>query len=314
MQEWMHTAVEATAADAPHMNPVPPVVPGRTLHVDGDIIAYWAGGNDETPVGISRMTALNKIAQMQEYSGAERVVVHLTAESSTKGDRYIIATVKPYQGHRKSGRKPKNWEYLRRWMESYEGPAFRVKIWATREADDGMALMAYHADGNDVTATKDKDMRMLPGWHLDWDTLAMVHVPVDTYDLVHDGKQYGIKWFWLQMLQGDTADNIPGLPMYQGKPVGPKTAEAMLHLAETRADAQAWVEVAYHDLYGGGWADALVEQALLLWLRTDNGANIYNVLTVLGNSPAIRRALDKVNKRIEEVYAEAQRITSQVPS
>jgi DNA polymerase-1 len=251
---------------------------------------------------------------MQEYSGAERVVVHLTAESSTKGNRYIIATVKPYQGHRKSGRKPKNWEYLRRWMETYEGPAFRVKTWATREADDGIALMAYHAEGNDVIATKDKDMRMLPGWHLDWDTLAMVHVPVGTFDLVYDGKQYGIKWFWLQMLQGDTADNISGLPKYQGKAVGPKTAEAMLALAETRADAQARVECAYMEHYGEGWADALVEQALLLWLRTDDFADVVDVAVVLGTASHYREAVNRVRKRIQEVYDEAQRITSQVPS
>jgi DNA polymerase-1 len=197
----------------------------------------------------------------------------------------------------------------------YNGPAFRVKVWATREADDGMALMAYHAEGNDVTATKDKDMRMLPGWHLDWDTLEMVHVPVGTYDLVHNGKQYGTKWFWLQMLQGDTADNIPGLPKYMGKPVGPKTAENMLALAETRYDAQAWVEAAYKEHYGDGWADALVEQALLLWLRNDLHANIYSVLEVLawdvGVHIVYEPAIQRVANRIKEAYDEANRITSQ---
>lgn len=310
MQEWMHNAVEATAVDAPPMNPVPPVVPGRTLHVDGDIIAYWAGGNDDTPVGISRMNALNKIAQMQEYSGSDKVVVHLTAASSTKADRFIIATVKPYQGQRKSGRKPKNWEYLRVWMETYTGSAFRVKVWATREADDGIALMAYHAEGNDVTCSKDKDMRMLPGWHLDWDTLAMVHVPVGSYDVVHNGLQYGTKWFWLQMLQGDTADNIPGLPKYQDKPVGPKTAEAMLALAETRYDAQAWVESAYQEHYDIGWEDALFEQAALLWLRTDPEAHVSNVQKFLGLDK-YRGPCHRMIDRIMEKYYEANRITSQ---
>jgi DNA polymerase-1 len=310
----MHNAVEATAADAPPMNPVPPELPGRVLHIDGDILAYWAGGKEDTSVGVSRTIALNKIAQMQEYSGAERVVVHLTAASSTKGDRFIIATVKPYQGQRKSGSKPKNWAYLREWLETYSGPAFRVKTWATREADDGLAAMAYHSKGNLVIATKDKDMRMLPGWHLDWDTLAMVHVPVGTYDLVHDGKQYGIKWFWLQMLQGDTADNIPGLPMYNGKPVGPKTAENMLHLAEDRYTAQGRVELAYQQYYGDGWVDALVEQALLLWLRNDPHASIYNVLEVVGTANMYYRALHEISKRIQGVYDEANRITSQVPS
>lgn len=311
MQAWMHDAVQATADAAPHMNPVPPVTPGRTLHVDGDIIAYWAAGKDDTPTGISRMIAMDKIAQMKEYSGAAHVVVHMTAASSTKADRYIIATVKPYQAQRKSGRKPKNWEYLRAFMEMYTGPAFRVKVWATREADDGIALLAYHALGNDVTATKDKDMRMLPGWHLDWDTLEMVHVPVGTFDLVFNGKQYGIKWFWLQMLHGDTADNIPGLPRFGGKAVGPKTAEHMLSGAVDEAHARTIVETAYYDCYSEGWCDALVEQALLLWLRTGPSAGINNVTLVLGTAMHYRQALERVRIRILERYDEANRITSQ---
>jgi len=316
--EWMKAAANAVADATPHLVAAPPIVEGRRIHVDGDMIAYWAGGNEDTPVAASRGIAASKIEAMRMQAGAENVVLHLTATSSSKADRYMVATAKPYQGQRKSGRKPQNWEYLRNWMESYVGPAFKVKLWGTREADDGIAWMMHHYKGEHVLATKDKDMRMLPGWHMDWDNMSMLHVPVGTFDLVHDGKQYGHKWFWLQCLQGDTADNVPGLPRYhlgdgKLKQIGEKTAVSVLDGVDNNDDAYRVVRELYSSYYDIHWADAFVEQALLLWLRTDKEASPYNLLTLI-NDPPLRRAIDSVVTRIKEKYAEAHRITGVSPA
>jgi DNA polymerase-1 len=318
MQDWMQNAATQAAVDAPVVSDAPSVVPGRVLHIDGDMIAYWAGGNEDTSVQVSRNTALNKIEAMGKYAGAERIVVHLTAESSSKADRYLIATVKPYQGQRKGKGKPQNWAYLRSWMESYEGHSFSVKLWATREADDGLAWMAYLYGGEHVICTKDKDMRMLPGWHQNWDTMALHYVPRGCYDLVHDDKQYGHKWFWLQMLHGDGADNIPGLPKIRnGKgnfvlcgEVGAKNA-----LLDTTCNAEACnvVAQAYRDYYdddAGGMM--MAEQALLLWLRTDKACSLYDVLKITGES--LRPAIAAIESRVKGMYAEAHRLTGVSPT
>lgn len=314
MSDWIKAAAAEAAVADPVLSTAPAVVPGRVLDVDGDMIAYWAGGRDDTTVQTSRTVALNKIAAMQLHSGAESVVLHLTAATSTKADRFLIATVKPYQGQRKSGRKPKNWGFLREWMETYTGDAFRVKLWATREADDGLALMSSFYGGERVICTKDKDMRMLPGWHLNWDDMSMIHVPVGCFDLVHNELQYGHKWFWLQLLQGDTADNIPGVPGVLSADggmtrCGEVKAEKLLRDAEDNAAAWSVARVLYEDYYGDEWADHITEQALLLWLRNDAAASLHNVLQIIPPHPKVLAALDKIDKRIKDAYDEAKRIT-----
>ena len=117
MQDWMQQAAADAAATAPtEAPPPPPAVPGLELHVDGDLLCYWAGGSEDTSVAESRQRAVGRVNTMAELIGAERVIIHLTEDGSTKGDRRIIATVKPYQAQRKASRKPKNWQYLRDWL------------------------------------------------------------------------------------------------------------------------------------------------------------------------------------------------------
>lgn len=305
---WMNEAAASAAEASPQVVAPVAVVPGRVLHIDGDLLAYWASGNEDTDAGVARRVAADKVAAMAYHAGAEAVVLHLTSASSSKGDRFIISTVRPYQGNRKGASRPKNWAYLRSWMESYVGPLMRVKLWFTREADDGMAYAACWSPEHSVIATKDKDMRMLPGWHMNWDTMALHYVPKGTFDLVHDGKQYGHKWFWLQMLHGDAADNIPGLPRLGNKRCGPATAAALLEGSTDNDHAFDIVSDAYASCYAEDWQDAMLEQALLLWLRTDRDATFGDVYDMLPPSH-FDIAMQRIKLRVKEKYAEAHRRT-----
>jgi len=298
MHEALRAKIAQAATDKPQFGPgtLPAAIPGRVVHIDGDYLAYYASGNDRCEPGRARRNTMERIETIRSMSGAESVVLHLSAAACTKANRYLIATVKPYQGQR-TGRKPKNWAYLRDVMEHYEGPLFRPKVWVTREADDGMAYCAATADV--AICTRDKDMRMLPGVHVDWLNYCLVHVPRGAYDVVGpDGLQFGLKWFYLQLLQGDSADNIPGLPQLFGKDCGPKTAEKYLADTATAEDAYDRVQTAYADHYGEAWADALVEQAGLLWLRSDAQASIANVAEAFPACPHINRALTRLEERV----------------
>lgn len=315
MQEWA-AAISKAAASDPHnaCEYVPEVVPGRVLLVDGDMIAYSNAGRDGTPPGTARLRAIRRLEEMRVASGSERIVVHLTAEGSTKGDRYLIGTIKPYQGNRSGGKRPKNWAFLREWMESYKGPLFKVKVWYDREADDGIA---HHASvlGVDLAAvaSADKDFRMFPGTHVDWATYELVRID-DEFDVVGEtGKEYGIRWFWWQMLRGDPIDHIPGLEFYnkpngkQGK-VGEVTATNLLEGIKDNRSAFDTVAYWYEDSYGPTWADKFAENAALLWMRRDRGGRADDWLSTIPethvNYPRMVEAAQALMARIKKAYDE----------
>lgn len=304
--------IAAAALDAPDIRVLPTAVAGLVLHIDGDYLAYYCSGSDETLSGQARRNLLNRIETTRVMAGCDSVVVHLSSPGCSKAHRFIIATVKPYQGQRHT-RKPKNWEYLREFMTHYEGHAFRTKTWATREADDGMAFNA--AKGLVVISTRDKDMRMLPGLHVSWDSMAIIEVPVGAFDVVGvDGLQYGHKWFWLQMLQGDTADNIPGLERFvqNGKEIKIGDATAAKFLATSTDNLSAYLTVkALYRSYYSDWADRIAEQAGLLWLRTDAAASVGNILSILPADPELIEAVHRLELRVVEGINEIGRINGQ---
>ena len=304
--------IAQAAAEKPQVGPgvFPAVVPGRVLHLDGDYLAYFASGNDDTEPGQARRNAFDRIVLTRMRCGAESVTLHLSASGCTKAHRYLIATVKPYQGQRNAARKPKNWAYLREVLEHYEGPRFKPKVWVTREADDGMAYCAYLQ--HIAISTRDKDMRMLPGLHVNWMTYQLTEVPPGAWDVIgEDGDQYGLKWFYLQLLQGDTADNISGVPRLFGSTCGDARAAKYLATAPDRDEAYDRVQAAYAEFYKEAWPDALIEQAGLLWLRTDAQASLANIAEAFPKDPRLSSALDRLTERVTKGLTELAKITRQ---
>lgn len=283
-------SIAAAAEEATPVNfTAPVIVPGRLLLVDGDYLCYFCAGNNETPIGDARTRLMQKLDDMRIAAGCERVVLHLTATGSHKGWRYVIATQLPYQAHREGSVRPKNWDQLRDFVESYKGAAFTPKIWGTREADDGIC---FHTKllpfGRAVVAMKDKDSQMFDGClHLDWDTYELTEVLKGTFEVENStGRMFGSKWFWTQLLAGDAADKIPGLPKilsHTGKMVDCGMSRALNALCMTYDDASAFDVVCKHyaHLYKEDWPTRLVEQMALLWMRTDKDASVIDFLTVV---------------------------------
>lgn len=290
-----------------------PLDPRVPLHVDGDYAAYYFSGNDDTTIASSKRNLIDTIRNVREVAGAGgRVVVHLSGGASDKGQRFKIASVKPYQGQRDSSRRPKNWEAVRAWLESSKtlpGTDFRVVTWVDREADDGVAAAArYNWETGIMPAilSRDKDFRMIPGRHVVWTTMDRVEFKPERFELRGaDGNIYGQKWFWLQMLMGDTADNIPGLEKVPAKQTGTfkncGEACAEVALADTRTSTDAYriVRELYQAYYGDAWGDRFVEQAALLWLRTDNAAYIGDFMrTVPARDRELEASLVRMQRRI----------------
>jgi hypothetical protein len=257
-----------------------PIIQGRILRIDGDGLAYNCAGNDETEPHGARSRVREKIAGFQQACGAEYTVIHLTGSGSHKGHRYAVAREKPYQGKRSSSRRPKNWQHLRDLLEA--GEFGEVTIDYDREADDRFAQYGWADPTNTVIATQDKDMNMVPGYHINWNDNQMFYLAPGTFEAVVWDKTFGMKWFWLQMLHGDSVDNIPGVPKAYGKLCGEVTAAKMLAQATHNGEAAFIVGAAYQSYYEDDWRHALLEQAALLWMRRGEDATWYDCLNTGG--------------------------------
>ena len=199
----------------------PDPVPGRVVHVDADFLAYqvsYEKPDDPKPWDEMKHNAEVAAKTIQSLAAATSMHLHLTPATSNKGGRFQQALQKPYQGNRVDKPKPRYLHMMREWLAK----RFPGTLHQNCEADDGMSSAQYKAiaEGNrnlSIIASKDKDLRMVPGLHLDWDT-GVIRDTGDDFgwiDVNDKGKVIGLgqKFFWAQMLMGDTADNIQGLPL-----------------------------------------------------------------------------------------------------
>ena len=273
------SAIAAAVAATPHRIAR---TAGRVLLVDGDALAYTSAGNEDCSPGQARVNLRERIRKALTASGADTVEILVTASGSHKGHRYAIARVKPYQGQRSSGRRPKNWLFLRQLLEQGEA-GYPVFMEHSLEADDIFAHRSVELGSERVVIhTQDKDMRMVPGWHLNWDDFNLHYHPAPEFRTSAWNKEFGHAWFWSQTLHGDNADNIPGLPFYmegvysagpsRGQPkrvlCGPRSTAVLglEHITDNEA-AYAYTLNRYRTCYGDRAEVELLEQACLLWMR-----------------------------------------------
>ena len=277
--------------------PVRDVVPGRVVHIDADFIAYITTTTPDATIEQMREGCDFLINRMKRAAGAEHVALHLTASGSTKGNRYNIALLKQYQANRVGKETPEFLNAIKEFMVTQRGAIAHSEM----EADDSICIAQYDAirAGNkdlSVIATRDKDLTMIPGLHVNWDTGEISDITTDFGYIELDRskkaakiKGRGFSYFWAQMLTGDSADNISGLPKMivdgKPKPVGPVAAYALLEGAKTNIDAYRIVATAYKRYgeavgfknYRDGsdvtWQQAFYSEAKLLWMRRSPSEN-----------------------------------------
>ena len=177
-------------------------------------------------------------------AGAESYMLHLTASWGDKGKRADIAIQKPYQEHRKGKPKPKYLSFTKNWMHT----ARKGIMHEDQEADDGLCQALHNAKDKDlaVITSKDKDLCMCTGWQMDWETGDLEYVNgfgyinLDASGLAKKITGKGTKFFWAQMLMGDVADNIAGLPVLLGKHMNKyKPTKAIIKAREVLGDFNA---------------------------------------------------------------------------
>lgn len=291
---------------------VPDVVQGRELQLDGDMLVYECSGYDDEPFNMCVANFKAALQSRMAVAAAEFCTIHLTG--GNKGGRFEIAQVKEYQGNRKDKVKPAHLPALRAWvMDTYINHDYKAQavMHEDQEADDGIAQAQYDAikKGNtnlSIIMSADKDLTMCSGLHCDWNSYQ-IHEVTDFGSIYLDDsgsskkiRGFGTSFFWAQLLMGDTADAIPGLPLVgmplldevapiskprkpgATKQVGAVMAMSILDGCVTDLQCMKRVIEAYQSYYGTGvfnfttWrgdtiqvtsGHMVLEQAKLLWMR-----------------------------------------------
>jgi len=122
------------------------------------------------------------------------------------------------------------------------------------EADDYVRIWAEEciAAGQDfVVVSIDKDLKCIPGKYYNPQKKTLETVT----------QEYATRFFYEQLLMGDQADNIPGVPG-----VGPITAVKALAEFETEGEFQEQVAGYYMHEYADEWAGMLLMNGKLLYI------------------------------------------------
>ena len=161
--------------------------------------------------------------------------------------RYNIAVTAPYKGNRVDKVKPKHLAVVRQHLVDHWGAVVYDGI----EADDAIATDATKLGDDGVIVSLDKDLDQVAGWHYNFIKKEAYYV----------SEAEGLLRLYMQILTGDTADNIIGL-----RNIGNVRAKKMLEDAADETEMfQRCVEA-----YDGN-EDRVVENAHLLFLRRHEG-------------------------------------------
>jgi 5'-3' exonuclease len=227
--------------------------------IDGDLWCYdipFACESGDTPNFDYCITAgEQRMAHILEQTGCSDVEVYLTGSTNFRND---IATIKEYKAGR--GKKPNFYQEMREWMEF----SFNAQVIEGMEADDQLAIRQMQEKGNSVIVSRDKDLRMVRGWHYGYacgkqPEYAMRFIDKLGYlEYEKTCKGGGLMWFFAQLLMGDKTDNIQGVDGIGAKKA--YDAISVLHTPQQMFDKCL-------ELYGD--LDALLENGNLLWMVLD---------------------------------------------
>ena len=271
----------------------------RVLILDADGAAYRACSSAKTlPTALRRFCT--EVLEYQFLTNSTDVRAHLTASGGFKGGRGLVQAFKPYQGNRAGKAKPALLEPLRELLGSPAAvdmglPAeWFVCLNRYWEADDACTMDSYVLRDKGLVVSDDKDLRMTPYPYWELSLGAASTIPNRFGYIRNADKTYpighGTKYFWLQMLMGDTADNIRGLDRLDGRLCG--QVGAMDFLSGVECENEAANKVLW--AYARNGQDPLCE-AQLLWMRRFQEDCAYTYLMELDLDASLRTWLKQLH-------------------
>ena len=229
--------------------------------IDGDIVAYrvaYVAQKDGETLEEACVGAQASLQSIINEVGKEGIIYLTDSKSNFRlaeaSDAY------PYKGNRAETENPTLLPEIKQWMID----TYQAEMQVGQEADDALSIAAC-TKGHGI-ATIDKDLDGCPGWHYNWMKQRTYYVTEEEAD----------RFFYTQMLTGDSTDNIPGLFKRTGAKAMPKVKDPLKEISEP-AEMYAYVKQVYLDAVeekGMASEDAdvtrwLLTQGRCLWMRRE---------------------------------------------
>lgn len=193
----------------------------KVLLIDGDIVAYEMSASNQRdyvlPEADQRVTSVDpelairgmreKIDGWVREAKADHAIVCLSDDFSN----FRKKVYPPYKGNRKGERPTILYDMKDALADHYE-----IARWSNVEADDVMGCLSTEPQNEErrCIVSADKDMATIPGWL--WNPAKMQKPQLISEEAAD-------RFFFKQVLIGDTTDGYPGCPG-----VGPVAAEEIL--------------------------------------------------------------------------------------
>lgn len=207
----------------------------------------------------------DRVSLIMKQTGCTECEFYLTGKGNFRHD---LATLAPYKGNRKQPR-PHHYENLRNYLLF----RYNAQVIDGMEADDMLAIRQTQLGDKSVIVTRDKDLRMVKGWHYGYAVGKQPEKPlqyIDKLGYLHLSEKDkltggGLRWFYAQCIMGDRTDNYFGIPRK-----GDVAAYQILEHCENEEQLYEATLEAYQSYYNDEEEayDSFLENARLAWMVT----------------------------------------------
>lgn len=225
--------------------------------IDADVLLYSIGyTTEDEDVEIAYLRMNDKIADIILATEATDYQLYLS-DSAEGNFRYKL---NPDYKSNRTQPKPKHYDALKEYLIVKH----KAQIAYGREADDALAIEQCASLETDwegtVICSIDKDLNIIPGLHYTWEITrkGVVVRPELLYEVV---ELDGLKFFYKQMLIGDTSDNIKGITG-----IGKAKAEKLIEPCFTEKEMFNVVAEKYQGEFGDKWEEQMDMTGKLLWI------------------------------------------------
>jgi 5'-3' exonuclease len=222
-------------------------------NIDADVIVYNVGfQTEDLEFEDAKIRTDLFINTILEETGATHFRLFL---SDSKDNNFRYGVCPNYKANRTQP-KPKWYEEIKEYLITEHGATIAYGM----EADDALGI---NQSENTILCSIDKDLDQIPGKHYKWAIWRNGEIikPSELYEVT---EYNGRSFLWQQMLIGDTADNIKGIPR-----IGKVKAERLLEGLPLE-DMEYIVQSKYKDTYGDKWEEEFNKNLTLLTILKES--------------------------------------------